>query len=119
IGAFNNPTIFLFTKTHIGSENNRYAFSRSIENYVEISSKQNSGIDKLLYMITKLLFLKSFKANFYIPYHESWIIDFLHQNSKVIKEEYDTNGTCVSAHVTPHIFEQIKDFCTDSNLKAQ
>jgi len=118
IGAANKPTIVVFTKADISTENKLYPFSRSIENYVEISSKQNTGIDRLLYVITKMLFLKSFKANFFIPYHESWIIGFLQQNSKIIKEEYDTKGTIISAHVTPHVFEQIKQFSIDSHLKA-
>lgn len=118
IGVASKPTIVVFTKTDISSENKRYPFSRSIENYIEVSSKQNTGIDKLLYMITKMLYLKSSKANFFIPYHESWVISFLQQNSNVIKEEYELKGTRISAHVTSHIFEQIKQFCTDSEFKS-
>ncbi|MGE5472703.1 MAG: GTPase HflX [Ignavibacteriales bacterium] len=117
IGVAKKPTIVVFTKTDISSESKRYPFSRSIENYVEVSSKQNTGIDRLLYMITKMLFLKTFKATFFIPYHESWILSFLQQNSNVIKEEYEKKGTRISAHVTPHIFEQVKQFCINSDLK--
>jgi len=114
IGASKKPTIVVFTKTDISPESTSFRGSLSIENCVDVSSNQNTGIDRLLYMITQMLFLKSFKANFFIPYHESWIIAFLQQNSKVIKEEYQINGTKISAHVTPHIFEQVKQFSIDS-----
>lgn len=114
IGVADKPTIVVFTKTDISSETKRNPFLRSIDNYVEVSSKQNTGIEKLLYMITQLLFLKSFKASFFIPYQESWVISLLHENAKIIKEESDPKGTKITAHITPHIFEQIKQYSIDS-----
>ena len=118
LGVSKKPTIVVFTKADIASKDKLHEFSHSIDNYVEVSSTQSTGIDKLLYMITKLLFLKSFKANFFIPSHESWFLTFLHENAKVITEDSESNGTKISAHVTPHIFEQIKQFSVDSPSKV-
>ena len=110
LGVLQKPTIAVFNKIDISNTEHLLPYLQGINYYVEISALKETGIDKLLYNITKVLFFKSFEASFMIPYKDSKIISYLHQNAKVIKEDFAEEGTRVTTIVTMPIFEKLKDY---------
>lgn len=110
LGAAQKPTIVAFNKIDLVDPVSLVPYLRGIEQYVEISALKNTGVDKLLNIITKMLYFRSFSARFLIPYKEGWVIPFLHQHAKVIDQEFTGRGTKVQAIVNNKIFERLKAY---------
>jgi 50S ribosomal subunit-associated GTPase HflX len=112
---FGFNVIVVATKTDKVSKSQRLQLLSSIKNCVEVSVKQKTGLDKLLYAITRILFLKPFKAEFFIPYNESWAIQFFNENTQVVEEICEPEGTRITAYISHHLFEQVKHFACSAN----
>lgn len=110
LGASDKPTIAAFNKIDMVSGDTILPYLKGIDNYVEISALKGTGIQDLLDRIAKILDLRSFNSNFLVPYKDSWVIAYLHQNAKVIKQEFIEHGTKITAEVTAPVFEKLKSY---------
>ena len=110
LGATNNPEIMAFNKVDLCPPNATIFQTRETEPHVQISALDGTGLEKLQSLLSEVLFANSFEAEFLIPYHESWAIHYLHQNAKVIREDYVQEGSQLLAEVPTPVYEKLKAF---------
>ncbi len=110
LGASHKPTIVAFNKIDLVSQDTILPYLKGIDNHVEISALKSTGIQNLLDSIVKVLDFRSFNGSFLIPYKDSWVIAYLHENAKVIKQEFIEHGTKVTAEVTAPVYEKLKSY---------
>ena len=77
---------------------------------VDISAKNGINLDLLLQEIAETLPFTLKKAEYLIPYAEQGIVAFLHRNARIDAEEYNENGTYISALVDDEVYNKCKKF---------
>lgn len=80
------------------------------KNTIWISAKQDLNMDKLLELISSLLPNTLKKATYLIPYREQAMVAFLHRNALIIKEDFQENGTSITANVNEETWNKMKSF---------
>ncbi|MBC2581163.1 GTPase HflX [Clostridium sp. DJ247] len=119
LGAKNKSTVLVLNKIDRANEENINNISNRYKNIkvLHISAKEEKNLDLLLNTIAEMLPYTLKKVEYIIPYNEQSIVAFLHRNSKVEKEEYEENGTYISALVDIEVFNKCKEYMI--NLEEQ
>ncbi len=109
IGAVGKPVIAVFNKCDVsGSEPEcRY------ENSVCISAKKKENMDGLLKAIADTAPGKKQKIRVIIPYSEGGIVNSIHENQKVISEEYVAEGTLIELLCDEAMYEKLREYRQD------
>lgn len=74
---------------------------------VAISAKNKQGIDRLLQMIALLLPQKDKEVQLLLPYQDGAILSWIHENGKVLSEEYTETGIAVEAIIPEEFYGQL------------
>lgn len=108
IGASGKPVIGVYNKCDKVAEEpiGREAYDKN----VFISAKKNVNIDRLIEAIADVAPGKKHKVRVCIPYSEGALVSDLHQNQKVISEEYEAEGTAMNLMVDSAMYERIKQY---------
>ncbi|MDR1835270.1 MAG: GTPase HflX [Fusobacteriaceae bacterium] len=88
-------------------------------NIVEISAKQNKGVDSLLKAIEALLPQKTKRENYRIPYGETALVAYLHRNAIVENEEFEEAGVFLSCVVGPEVSGKMERFRVENAKKNE
>lgn len=114
IGAAGKPVIGVYNKCDkITVE----PIGRSSYNAnVFISAKNGVNIDGLIEAIADAAPGKKKKMRACIPYSEGALVSELHQNQKVISEEYGADGTVMDLMVDSAMYERIKRYVVEKQL---
>ena len=80
------------------------------EKIIEISAVKGINLEEVLYMIGREIPLQLIEKEFLIPYNEQKLISFLHENSKVINEDFKEEGVYLKAFVYEGISKRFKIF---------
>ncbi len=80
------------------------------EKIIEISAVKGINLEEVLYMIGREIPLQLIEKEFLIPYNEQKLISFLHENSKVINEDFKEEGVYLKALVYEGISKRFKIF---------
>lgn len=108
IGAVGKPTIAVFNKCDKLSE---YPVENAkSDRSVYISAKQRTGIDKLIEAIAETAPGRKQRVRACIPYSAGAIVSELHDNQKVISEEYGENGTTMELMVDAQMYDRIREY---------
>ncbi|MEG0773199.1 GTPase HflX [Clostridium sp.] len=116
LGAGEKPTILVFNKIDIASNEQLETLREKFSTYniIEVSAKNGVNLDRLLQECTKVLpyKLKSFKV--VIPYSDSSTVAYLHRNAKVESEEYLEEGTLVTVQGNDEVYNKCKSYIVES-----
>ena len=63
------------------------------QNYVYLSAKKRMGLDELTQLISQEIFNDSIQCELLIPYAKGEIVSYFNENSNVMLNEYEDNGT--------------------------
>lgn len=106
IGASGKPEIYVFNKCDKSGEP---AIVRN-GNSVYISAKTGENIDKLLETLGDVAPGKKSRVNVVIPYSEGQLVSELHENQKVISEDYGADGTVMELMVDEIMYEKLRKY---------
>lgn len=115
IGASGKPQIAVFNKCDLLSDTDFVPTAvEAHDRCVCISAKKKLGIDRLVDAISETAPGKRKKIKVLIPYDKGALVSELHQNQKVLSEEYVAEGTLMELLVDQTVFCRLREFVTDS-----
>ncbi len=74
---------------------------------VTISAKNKQGIDHLLQMIALLLPQKDKEVQLLLPYQDGSMLSRIHENGKILNEEYTESGIYIEAVIPEELYGQL------------
>ena len=108
IGAVGKPVVAVFNKCDRLED---YPITNlKSDKCVYISAKHRTNIDKLIEAIADTAPGKKQKIKACIPYSAGSLVNELHENQKVISEEYGENGTVMELMVDAKMYEKIREY---------
>ncbi len=110
MGVIDKPIITIFNKIDLINDKNRPAIEYSGEKPVEISAKTGEGTKKLIEEIKKALPLDEVQIKLFIPYKNSKIISYIHENSKITKKDFRDEGVEMTAIIDKTKLNKIKEY---------
>ena len=110
IGAAGKRTITVYNKIDKLTYHNK-AISLGGGNSVLISAKAGLHMDRLMRAISDTAPGKKQKVKVMIPYSEGALVNELHENQKVISEDYSAGGTVMELMVDNEMYERIRLYC--------
>ncbi|MCC8169194.1 MAG: GTPase HflX [Oscillospiraceae bacterium] len=108
IGAVGKPVIAVYNKCDKLTE--EPVVKSDYSKTVFISAKHGTNINGLIEAISDTAPGKKRRINACIPYSEGKLVNELHDDQKVIHEEYGTNGTVMELMVDAAMYERIKQY---------
>ena len=110
--ANNKPNILVLNKVDMASEEDLEKIYEKYGEYniVEISAKDEINIDGLLDEVIKTLPEKAKECTYLIPYSETKLGAYLHENAIVLSEDYEGNGIKIVAKVNEEIYNKLVKF---------
>lgn len=107
IGANSSPRIIAINKSDLFEKKD---FAKGMY----ISTKTAEGLDELDSAIIKALSERYTVAKYFIPYNKMNLIAYMHENGKVLSEDYSDDGVLVQAKLANYISNRL---CTVENIK--
>ena len=108
IGAVGKPVVAVFNKCDRLED---YPITNlKSDKCVYISAKHRTNIDKLIEAIADTAPGKKQKIKACIPYSAGSLVNELHENQKVISEEYGENGTVMELMVDAKMYDKIREY---------
>ncbi len=117
LGALNKPVILVLNKADVASPQSRIPILNPYGPICEVSAGTGLGLEALLETIAQSLPQQEIKLELLVPYSEGWVIPYLHQNGKVLEEEYTEKGTLVKAEVKKDKMAKVGAFLMNGELK--
>lgn len=108
LGAKEKPMITAYNKTDLVGEDEIIPYPDEL--WIKISAKLNQNLDNLLDMVKDVLPEKFIEICGIIPYSSGNIISMLHENGKVVSEEYVNEGIKVKAFVSQEVYNKIRKY---------
>ncbi len=105
IGADNKPIIGAYNKCDIDKK-----LSPKYSDSVYISAKHKKNLDKLVDVLGDVAPGKKQKITVNIPYSEGALVNELHENQKVISEEYTADGTLMEILCDEIMYSVLKKY---------
>lgn len=112
LGVGDKPTILALNKLDITSEEEILKLQEEYKKYpiVAISAFKNINLESLLEMLCKMLPKTIKKCEYLIPYSEGATVAYLHRNSIIDSEEFESDGTKIVANVNNETYGKCKSF---------
>ncbi len=112
LNAVDKNTIILLNKIDKASEENLKEVKNFLqgEKLIEISAAKGINLHEVLKAIGDEIPLKLSQKEFLLPYHEQKLISMIHENSKVIKEDFMEEGVRIMARGYEEIFSRMKGY---------
>ena len=115
IGAAEKPKMVVFNKSDLIPEDKNLTVLSGGAPFVEISAKEGTGIDKLLLTLEDLVPGKKKKITLLIPYSKGQIVSEIHANQTVLEENYESDGTRITALLDAISYSKYRDFVTEEH----
>ncbi len=110
LGASGKPTLMVLNKMDVAGAGIRSPALKPGVNAVEISALAGSGIGELLARIAGLIPADELEVELLAPYSEGWIMPYIHENGKLLSEEYTENGMNIKAKIKRAYIEKLREF---------
>ena len=117
LGCQNKPTILALNKSELVSEEKLAEIKEKLLNYelIEISAKTNKNVDKLLEMAVEKLPSTMKKAEYKIPYSDTAMSAYIHNNATVEEEDFLADGIKIVAIVDEKIYNKCMKYMVSEN----
>lgn len=106
VGVENVPIIYVYNKCDLA--NVRYPLV-SGEN-IWISAKEQKGLDELIELIKKSIFLNYTTCEMLIPFERGDVVSYLNENANVKNTEYDEKGTRITVELKETDYKRFKNY---------
>lgn len=106
IGAGGKPTVYAYNKTDLLNEQEMF----TEKNGVGISVKTGKNLDKLINLISETAPGKKQKMTVLIPFNCGKIVNELHENQKILSEEYLPEGVKISLLADKITYAKLKNY---------
>lgn len=112
LGCEKKPTILALNKTDKINEEKLLEIEEKLSMYeiVRISAKENINIDLLLEKAIEKLPEDLKKVEYIIPYTDTSVSAYIHNNSSVLSEEYQNEGIHIVAMVDEKVYNKCKKY---------
>lgn len=111
IGASGKPEILVYNKIDLISGDTVIGAG---ENRVEISVLKNKGTDELFKLIEDVAPGKKKELCVLVPYSEGGLVNRLHENQKILSEEYTDRGTKIRLLADSATYDALKEYITET-----
>ena len=108
INACNSPSIVVINKCDLIEK-------KDFEQGIYISAKTGEGLEKLDEAIIEALKERYITAKYFVPYSKMHLLAYMHDNGKVLNEEYTDNGVIVEAKLPNNVSKRLS---IAENIKA-
>lgn len=106
IGAGGKPTVYAYNKTDLLNEQEMF----TEKNSVGISVKTGKNLDKLINLISETAPGKKQKMTVLMPFNCGNIVNELHENQKILSEEYLPEGVKISLLADKITYAKLKNY---------
>ena len=106
IGAAGKPTVYVFNKTDLTDGD----FACRRENSIGISAKTGENTDKLIDLISDIAPHKKQEMRVLIPYEKGALVNDLHNNQKILEEEYLADGIRITLLADKITYGRLKTY---------
>ena len=110
LGALDKPTLMVLNKMDISGAGPRHQALNSGVNAVEVSAVTGYGTEELLAGLIKLIPADEVEVELLAPYSEGWIMPYIHENGKLLREEYTEKGMNIKAKIKRAYIEKLREF---------
>jgi GTP-binding protein HflX len=110
LGAINKPTVFIFNKTDLVDSEDGIPLLTPGCVHFEVSAVTGKGLHELKKGIAEILPISEVEVEMEVPYSEGWVIPYLHQNGKILSEEFTENHTKLKAVINKKNIDKLKEF---------
>ncbi|MCI6151769.1 GTPase HflX [Fusobacterium perfoetens] len=112
LGCEDKPTILALNKTDKISEEKLLEIEEKLSAYetVRISAKENINVDLLLEKAIEKLPEDLRKIEYIIPYTDTSVSAYIHNNSSVLSEEYQNEGIYIVAMVDEKVYNKCRKY---------
>ncbi|MCX7903109.1 MAG: GTPase HflX [Caloramator sp.] len=110
IGAGDKKSILVLNKIDIADTESIEILRSKFKDAVEISACLGTNLDVLLRVIQDNVYKDMIRAKLLIPYADTKVVSYLHQNNCIEKEEYTEEGILVYINTTKDIFGRVKEY---------
>ncbi|MEG6612888.1 GTPase HflX [Pseudoclostridium thermosuccinogenes] len=110
LGALDKPVILALNKMDLAGEQGRMPVAEAGDRVFEISAATGQGLDKLLEGIASLMPADEINVEVLAPYDAGWVLPYIHQNGRVLSQDYTETGIKVNAMLKSSKIERINDY---------
>lgn len=110
LGALDKPVILALNKMDLAGEQGRMPVAEAGDRVFEISAATGQGLDKLLEGIASLMPADEINVEVLAPYDAGWVLPYMHQNGRVLSQDYTETGIKVNAMLKSSKIERINDY---------
>jgi GTP-binding protein HflX len=110
IGAGDKPTLLALNKADLVKGEIIRPPAYEEQNVYEISAVTGEGIEKLIEGINKLAASEESEYRLLVPYNEGKLISYIHQNGKVLEENFTEKGTEIRAVLNGRKAEKLRGY---------
>ncbi|WP_304205329.1 GTPase HflX [Fusobacterium perfoetens] len=112
LGCEDKPTILALNKTDKITEEKLLEIEEKLSTYetVRISAKENINVDLLLEKAIEKLPEDLRKVEYIIPYTDTSVSAYIHNNSSVLSEEYQNEGIYIVAMVDEKVYNKCRKY---------
>lgn len=117
LSALERPIIMVLNKIDMLRNTSRFPITGSGDKTIEVSAITGQGLDDLLQKIGEILPQDEMVIDLLAPYKEGWIIPFIHENGKLLNEEFSESGVIIKASMNKIKIDRISDYVININGK--
>lgn len=110
LGAYDKPTLMVLNKMDVAGAGSRLPNLNREVDAVEVSAVTGYGTEELLDGLVRLIPADELEVELLAPYSEGWIMPFIHENGKVLGEEYTEKGMNIKAKIKRAYIEKLREF---------
>jgi GTP-binding protein HflX len=111
LGAVNKPVMLALNKIDKSAKGTLSLTSAGQrENIYEISAVTGYGLSELLRGIDGILPLQDVEVELFVPYSEGWVNSYIHENGKIIYEEFEEVGIKMKAVINKSKVQRVIEY---------
>lgn len=112
IGASDIPELIVINKIDAADETQLKQLRTKHPGMIEVSAHTGEGIDELMQAIAETLPESEHEVTVLLPYHRGDLVSRVHQEGRILSEEYTESGTVLHAWVSPELAGQLDQYAT-------
>ncbi|WP_150306670.1 GTPase HflX [Planctomonas psychrotolerans] len=110
VNARHIPEIVVFNKSDLATGDDLVALRGLEPTAVFVSARTGAGIDELLAHIAEQLPKPSIEVEVLLPFDRGDLVTLLHDRNRVLRTDYEENGTRIHALVTEEFAAQLDEY---------
>jgi len=110
IGAGDKRKILVLNKMDIADLESLEILRGKFKDVVEISAVEGTNLDVLLKIIQDNVYKDMIRVKLLIPYSDTKVVSYLHQNNCIEKEEYTEEGILLYINTTKDVYGRVREY---------